>query len=144
MTQITCRITPDYFPDAPPLCLTIRLNGQVLLDQAITEPVDFAHDISDDEAHHCLEFEMTNKTFAHSPWDSQGRSMGDCLLRIEHVQFDGIELDQVFRKAAQYQHRRNNPAGELITEEFYEVMGCNGVIRFEFDSPTYLWLLENM
>lgn len=144
MTQISCRITPDYFADAPPLHLTVRLDGQILLDQPVTSTVELAHDISDDEAEHCLEFEMQNKTYAHSPWDNNGQSLGDCQLLIQNMAFDGIELGQVFRDHTQYQHSFNDPNKEPVTEEFHEVMGCNGQVRFKFATPAYLWLLENM
>lgn len=144
MTTVSCRIIPDYFPDAPPLHLTIRLDGEILLDQPIVKGLDFEHDIMDDEAHHVLEFEMLNKTYAHSPWDNQGRSLGDCSLRIENMSLDGIILNQVFRANARYLHRYNDPERDLVDEEFHEVMGCNGHVRFTFDTPAYLWLLENM
>ena len=143
-TTISFGIKPDYFPGAPPLHLTVKLDGQTLLDQLITQAVDFTHDVAEDEASHVLEFEMLNKTHAHSPWDNNGQSLGDCSLRIESLSFDGIELDQVFSANTKYLHRRNNPAGELIVEDFHQVMGCNGLVRFEFDTPAYLWLLEKM
>jgi hypothetical protein len=33
---------------------------------------------------------------------------------------------------------------KLIKDKFYGSMGCNGTITFEFNTPFYLWLLENM
>ena len=143
-TQISCRIVPTYFPDAPPLHLTIKLDGQTLLDQDIQEPVDFVHEVEDQEARHLLEFEMLNKSDQHTPWDSQGQILGDCQLQIEKMSFDGIELTQIFSRNSQYLHSYNDPNGEVVTDQFYEIMGCNGVVRFEFETPVYLWLLENM
>jgi hypothetical protein len=143
-TQINFQVVPDYVPGVSPLHLTVRLGDQVLLDQPITEPVDVVHEIDDDEGQHCLEFEMLNKTHAHSPWDSEGRSLGDCLLRIENLTFDSIQLTHLFNEHARYSHSYNDPTGPVIEEECYGVMGCNGRVRFNFETPVYLWLLENM
>jgi hypothetical protein len=143
-TQINFQVVPDYVPGVPPLHLTVRLGDQVLLDQPITETVDIVHEVTDDEGQHCLEFEMLNKTYEHSPWDSEGRSLGDCLLRIENLTFDGIQLTHLFNEHARYSHSYNDPNGTVIEEECYGVMGCNGHVRFNFETPIYLWLLENM
>jgi hypothetical protein len=143
-TQIGFRVVPDYIPGVPPLHLTVRLDDQVLLDQPITEPLDVVHEVSDDEGQHCLEFEMTNKTYAHSPWDSAGNSLGDCFLRIENLTFDNIQLAHLFSEHARYSHSHNDPTGDIVEDDFYDVMGCNGRVRFNFETPMYLWLLENM
>lgn len=143
-TQLSFQILPEYFLGATPLHLTVRLDGQVVLDQPITEPVDVVHEVLDDEGRHCLEFEMINKTYEHSPWNSEGHSLGDCLLRIENISFDSIPLTTVFSDHARYSHSYNVPDGAEIEENFYGTMGCNGRVRFNFETPTYLWLLENM
>jgi hypothetical protein len=143
-TQVSFQILPEYFLGATPLHLTVRLDDQVVLDQPITEPVDVVHEFSDDEGRHCLEFEMSNKTYAHSPRDREGRSLGDCLLRIENISFDNIPLTHIFYKHSQYSHSYNDPNGVVIEQDFYGAMGCNGRARFNFETPAYLWLLENM
>lgn len=143
-TTLSCLIRPEYFDGATPLHLTIQLDGKIILDQDITDPVEFTHDINDDEGQHELELIMLNKTYQHSPWDSQGNSLGDCKLSIKNLSFDGIELGQVFINHSSYYHNFNDPERDQVQEEFHGVMGCNGRVVFQFETPVYLWLLEHM
>jgi hypothetical protein len=59
------------------------------------------------------------------------------------VSIDGIEIDQVFANRSRYTHSFNSDANAIV-DDFFGVMGCNGVVEFAFTSPVYLWLLENL
>jgi hypothetical protein len=142
--MLACRIRPDYFAGAAPLHLTINLNGQPIFSQLITDVVDFSHELSDDPGPHCLEFVMSGKTFGHSVLDSSGTILSDCLLHIDHMLFDDIELDNIFRTHSRYTHSYNDPKQEAVSQDFHGTLGCNGQVVFEFETPMYLWLLENM
>ena len=141
---LACRIRPDSFAGATALHLTINLNGQSIFDQAITDTVDFSHELLDDPGQHKLEFCMSGKTFGHSVLDSSGTILSDCLLHIDKVSFDDIDLDDIFRTHSRYTHSYNDPDRDVVTEEFHGVLGCNGQVTFEFETPMYLWLLEHM
>ena len=141
---LACRIRPDYFAGATALHLTINLDDEPIFSQAITDAVDFSHEISDDTAHHRLEFCLSGKTFKHSPWDSAGTILADCRVHIDNISFDDIDLADVFRTHSRYTHSYNDPDKDPVTDEFHGVMGCNGQVVFEFESPMYLWLLEHM
>ena len=65
------------------------------------------------------------------------------MIEISDVAIDGIELGIVFQNLSRYTHDFNGTA-DKITEQFFGIMGCNGNIELEFDSPVYQWLLENM
>lgn len=143
-TTLSCRITPDYFVGATPLQLTIRLDCQTIFNQAITDQVEFAYNFASDEGQHRLEFELSGKTHAHSPWDSAGNGLADCQIHINCISFDEIDVSNIVQRLGRYTHSYNDPARDPVTEEFYSTMGCNGCVSFEFETPIYLWLLENM
>ena len=144
-TKFSCRIVPDYFPGASPLHFTILLDSEKIFDQDITEPVNFTHEFAEDEADHALEFQLSNKTHAHSIWDGE-KLTGDCLINITDVAFDDINLDILMIDHTTYYHNFNDPDSSdyNVEEEFHSIMGCNGRAVFQFQQPFYLWLLEHM
>jgi hypothetical protein len=100
-------------------------------------------DINDDEAVHRLEFVMTGKSQAHTVVDNDGNIVSDTLLKISNIQVDDIILDHLLVDLTKYTHDYNGTK-ETTSDKFYGLMGCNGTVTFEFTTPFYLWLLENM
>lgn len=127
------------------LRLQVRLNGQVVLDPALTNTEqDFSFEFADIEgAANIIEFELSGKTAAHTGIDESGEITHDELVTISAVSIDEIELGHLLTEKAVYQHNFNG-SQPMTEEQFFGAMGCNGVVRFEFSSPFYLWLLENM
>ena len=127
------------------LQLQVRFNGQVVLDPVLTDTEqDFSFEFADVEgAVNTIEFEMSGKTAAHTGVNESGEITHDELVTISAVSVDEIELGHLLTEKAVYQHSFNG-TGPMTNDEFFGAMGCNGVVRFEFSSPFYLWLLENM
>jgi len=140
--QISCGInTTDALA---PLGLEIRIDNQVVLDlEHVTELIEFKHSVSDDDADHCLEFVLKNKTAEHTQIDQQGNIVSDACLNISNLTFDEIELKQIFIDHAVYTHNFNGSQPET-QQQFYGVKGCNGTVSLDFSTPVYLWLLEHM
>ena len=64
-------------------------------------------------------------------------------MGITNVVIDDLDVNQLFLEKCVYTHNFNNTQSE-IADTFHGVAGCNGTITFEFSTPIYLWLLENM
>ena len=92
---------------------------------------------------HILEIEMLGKLPEHTQLDAQGNILQDSLVTVNHLKFDDIDLGQVFYNLAEYHHDLNGTSTPRV-DKFYGTMGCNGVVKLEFSSPVYIWLLENM
>ena len=103
----------------------------------------FEHDIQDDDCEHQLRFVVKNKLAEHTKIDQQGRIVKDACLTITHIQFEGIDFDQMWVDHARYRHNFNGH-GPWQDDVFFETLGCNGTVTFEFSTPIYLWLLEHM
>jgi hypothetical protein len=117
----------------------------VVLDPVLTNTEqDFSFEFADIEgAANIIEFELSEKTAAHTGIDESDEITHDELVTISAVSIDEIELGHLLTEKAVYQHNFNG--SQPMTEvQFFGAMGCNGVVRFEFSSPFYLWLLENM
>jgi hypothetical protein len=110
----------------------------------VTETYHFRHDVDDDvEITRKLKIVMTGKTSDHTQIDHDGNIVKDAMLGIHNITLDDINIDLIFYKIAMYDHDFNGTDVKL-TDKFFSHMGCNGTVEFEFATPGYLWLLENI
>ena len=140
--QLSCNI--ENTDPLLALGLLIRLNNIIVFDSDhVQETVTFTYDTEDEEGEHVLEFVMKNKTADHTKIDTDGNIVKDARIIISNLEFDAIDLTQVFISHAVYTHDFNGTKNKT-QEKFYGEMGCNGIVSFKFNSPVYLWLLEHM
>lgn len=129
----------------PDLSLSVILNGQII---DTLNPYPEFHKIEvevDDsiEQAHVLELCMSGKKEEHTRIDDQGNILEDQVIEVKDFSVEEIQLGHVFIEHARYTHDFNGTQS-TIEETFYGTMGCNGVVKFEFSTPVYLWLLENI
>jgi len=129
----------------PDLHLSLILDGQeIQCLEPSAEDQKISVQINDDvELEHCLSLVMSGKHMDHTKIDEQGQILEDRVIEITDVRIDDIELGYVFTQTAKYTHDHNSTSTET-TDSFYGIMGCNGRVDFRFNTPVYLWLLENM
>ena len=127
-----------------PLAIQVWLDDSLLLDTPhVKEKIAFAHNMSDDDGEHQLRIVISGKTADHTQVDEAGNIVKDATLQISSVTIDGIDVNQLFSDKCVYTHDFNGTQPE-IADIFHSIAGCNGTISFEFTTPIYLWLLENM
>ena len=97
----------------------------------------------DIEAEHTLKLVLKNKQPSHTQVSDTGEILHDSCLIISQLKFDNIELGQPITELAEYNHDFNG-THDMVTEQFFGTMGCNGTVELKFSTPIYLWLLENM
>lgn len=140
-----CKLRFRIQSTGAPLDAKVTFDGQVIHSGAVgSEVIDINHEFDDDiETSHCLEIELSGKEPRHTVVDSTGAIVQDSMLRIWDFELDDIALKHLFYQRCAYHHDTN---GQTMLEkhEFWGDMGCNGVVTFDFSSPVYLWLLENM
>ncbi len=129
----------------PDLHLHVILDGKEMLRlETGSEPQSVIVEFDDGvEKEHLLELVMSGKQPDHTRIDESGAILEDRVIEITDVAVDDIELGYVFVTSTRYHHDFNG-TGEPIDQEFHGVMGCNGTVKFPFNTPIYLWLLENM
>ena len=127
-----------------PLGVEVWLDDAVLLHHNhVQEKISFSHDIIDDDGEHKLRVVISGKTSDHTQVDEDGDIVKDATLQISNVVIDELDINQLFLEKCVYTHNFNDTQPE-INDTFHGVAGCNGTITFEFSTPIYLWLLENM
>ena len=127
----------------PDLRLTVELDNNIFFDGTLSEQKEIVCPFNDDNTVHQLSIAMSGKRVDHTEIDQQGNILRDHWIDISNVELDGIPIDPVFLKNSQYWHSFNR-AEPHQADVFWGVMGCNGTVRFEFQGPVYMWLLENM
>jgi hypothetical protein len=139
-----CKLTFTVRNTAPDLRIAVELDGTIFYDaepQSQARAIECAFDDSD--ALHVLTIKMSGKRTDHTRVNDAGEITEDRWVEIRDVCLDGIPIAQPFLKHAQYWHSFNT-ANPHQADIFWGDMGCNGTVRFEFQGPTYMWLLENM
>jgi hypothetical protein len=140
--KFSCVVAPN--DTAIPLGLEIWIDDACVFDQdRVSEPVDVAHEFSDDDGEHTLRITLKNKLLEHTQIDNQDNIVSDALLGVTEISFDEIDCTQIVQELAVYRHNLNGNGPE-IEDRFFGDMGCNGTVELKFTTPLYLWLLENM
>jgi hypothetical protein len=143
MEQFPVKFTVSNTGHNQPLTLRILLDGICLWESVVTEPQTVTVDVPDNDGNHQLVWEMSGKTTEYTVIDSDNRIVSDARLEFANMEFDGINVDTIIQKLAQYRHNFNG-TGAAGEHKFYHSMGCNGTVTLDFASPFYLWLLEHM
>jgi len=127
-----------------PLGFEVLLDGNTMFKtEHVTGPCQIKINIDDIEATHKLQFVMSGKTEKHTIVDDYKQIHDDTLLKISNVCIDDIDVTLLLTHKSLYNHDFNG-SQDTTTDKFYGVMGCNGTVTFEFTTPFYLWLLDNM
>lgn len=143
----TSQLTFDIFPSNPenPLGVEVWINNQQIADyQPLTQLQHITHVFNDEVGQdQNVKIIVKNKTSAHTKVNEAGEILNDSLVNINNFEIDGIEMDQIVYQKAVYRHSFNGSRPEIF-DSFHGPAGCNGSIEFEFSTPAYLWILENM
>lgn len=123
----------------------IFLNNQ-LVSQTTADTKEFITniDISETPMNHVVEICMSGKDRRHTQVDTQGNILHDVAFVVTTLTIEDIDMKPIFCQGQVcYTHRANNPKNVEIQDEFYEYIGYNGRVKFEFFTPIYLWMLQH-
>ena len=130
-------------PDSK-LGVEVWLNDQQLLNcDHVIELIPVKITVDDSDAEHELKIVLKHKTVNHTTLDHQGNIVQDSCVTAKNFKFDDIDVDQLVSEQAVYCHDFNG-CRPTINDEFYWCLGCNGTVTMKFQTPLYIWLLENM
>jgi hypothetical protein len=140
-----CKLSLEASAPGGHIGLQIRLNNQIIFEsyEALNKKVIEYKFADSQDAAQVLEIEMMGKITSDTEIDQQGNILSDRAITIENLAFDDIELGHLVVESATYTHNFNG-SQDTIQDQFFGSMGCNGIVRIEFSSPVYLWMLENM
>jgi len=103
-----------------------------------TEYFEFDAAVDEGDCHLAIEF--LNKSVHDTVLDVNGNIIEDLLLNIESIEIDDIDLGQLIWSNSEFVATDpNRPTLKNCVN-----LGWNGSYQLKFNSPFYLWLLENM
>jgi len=100
--------------------------------------------IADNAAQHRLRLLLEGKRKQDTDLAQDGQILQDLVVIADNFVLDGIRIDALVREFAVYKHDQNGNLATVQDHPFYNQLGCNGELIFEFTTPAYLWLLERM
>jgi hypothetical protein len=129
---------------------TVSLNGQQHAQDTVrTESdeifyVEFETELADAEVN-ILQIRLTNKSSQDTVVED-GQIVKDMLLNIKSIEIDNVDLGSLIWSHSKF--HIDNPQkfnGNVVTSlENCVNLGWNGTYQFEFNTPFYIWLLENI
>lgn len=140
----SCKISFTAVATGPDLTLSFYLDNRLIEEISPgLDPYQFRHEFADPGQEHVLEIKLSGKLPEYTVLDQQGNILQDRVIEIKNFSIDDEDQQQLFYRLSNYQHSNNEP-GEIVVDKFFGVMGCNGTVRLEFETPIYLWLLQHM
>lgn len=126
------------------LVITVSVNNTVVFgpcavvsEQTVTVP------LSDDAGSHELHIDLSGKLPEHTAVDADGTIVSDAVIEVTNPMLDATDMRKIFFKLSRYHHNTNGTT-DAVDQPFYGIMGCNGRVTLSFETPAYLWLLDNM
>ena len=113
--------------------------------------IEFEHELEENKEYQ-LTIHRTNKGRYQTKINSEGDRTHDQLLHIKRIEIDEIDLGALIYEGV-YTPTYPEPwatqqreSGVELQESFknVDIIGHNGRWSFKFESPFYIWLLENL
>lgn len=124
------------------IVLDIVVNGiNIFSSTACVETQTINYEIDDTPNSHSVQITISGKTQQHTIIDNQGNIESDIFFNLTRIEFDEINVSEIFCLGNEcYTHSFNDSTVNTFVDEFYGVMGCNGTVDIQFETPIYLWL----
>jgi len=113
--------------------------------------IEFEHELEEGKSYELI-IKRSNKDNNQTVVDGHGKIVKDQLLHIKDIEIDEIGIGGLIYEGS-YTPSYPEPwatqqreSGQDLKDSFKNVtkMGFNGTWNFRFESPFYMWLLENL
>jgi len=129
-----------------------KVHGDLSASVNDTEYFEFEADLA--EGKNTLDIMLFNKKFGDTQLDENGNIINDLLLNIDSVEIEDIDLGSLKWTASEYfpdypppyvrSHMLENKSAPAEVVKNCVNLGWNGKWSLTFESPFYVWLLENL
>jgi hypothetical protein len=118
--------------------------GSVTVDSDSIFYVEFAAELSEDQQH-VLKIRLNNKTSADTQL-ANGEIAADMLLNIKSIEVDEIDLGALLWSHSIFKIDHPQKFNNNVVTELSNCvnLGWNGTYELKFNTPFYIWLLENI
>lgn len=102
--------------------------------------VEFVFDDSPADRRICIE--LSGKTEMHTQINADGEIIKDAQLQVQSIAFDGIDVTYVFCQGRTCYFHDGNGVHDAIWDDFFGIMGCNGHVNIDLQTPIRSWFLS--
>jgi len=142
--------------DQPPVA-EVKLNSKSYFNAEITSTeqnptvIEFEEELTEGSEYNLI-IERSNKANNQTVINDKGDILKDQLLHIKSIEIDEINIGTLVYEGL-YTPKYPEPWATQQRESGYDLkdafknvtrMGFNGTWNFKFQSPFYMWLLENL
>ncbi len=120
----------------------VYINHTLIFENLIAEPTKVSWQGTTQDRNK-ITVEMYNKKPGDTVTNKNGAIVKDVTLNINSITLDDIELDNLLWTNSIYYPNTDETGAPESMKECVN-LGWNGRWELEFDSPVYLWLLENL
>ena len=142
--------------DKPPvaeICINDKsvIKKEITGDESNPDVIEFEHELEEGNNYNLI-IKRSGKSKNQTVINEKGDILKDQLLNIQNIEIDEIDIGGLVFEGMytpEYPEpwaSQQRSAGAELQEEFKNVtqMGHNGTWSFKFESPFYMWLLENL
>ena len=125
--------------------------GDITATEDKPHAIEFAHECEEGKEY-SLMIKRSGKLVNQTVVNDKGDLLKDQLLHIKNIEIDEIDIGSLVYEGVytpEYPEpwaKQQREAGTELKESFknVSVIGHNGTWKFKFESPFYMWLLENL
>jgi len=142
--------------DKPPVA-EILINEKSFVKKEITgtedkpDSIEFEHDLEENKEYNLI-IKRSGKGSNQTLINEKGDILKDQLLNIKKIEVDEIDIGALVYEGVYTPNypepwaTQQREASKDLKDSFKNVtqMGFNGTWSFKFESPFYMWLLENL
>lgn len=123
--------------DKPPR-VKVWLNNNVIFRGLIESPTSIKHTASLTEGNHVLRISLSEKNGRTQTIVEDGKIIKDQILNIDNIIMDDIDLGHLIYTNSKFVADLGSEHHNMIN------LGLNGTWYMPFQTPIYVWLLENL
>ena len=136
--DLRLKLSSSFWDKAPYVGVTVDdvslFNGQV------SESIEINWSGNLNEGTHSLNIELYNKD-KYQTIIENGEILKDQILNIDNIYFDDIEVGFLKWSHSEYITKHPGAPNKLVN---CVNLGYNGIWTLKFNTPIYIWLLENL
>ena len=128
-----------------------HFDGDITSTEDNPQVIEFEHELNEGEQYE-LVIKRSGKGNGQTVLDEKGERIKDQLLHIKSIEIDEIDIGALVFEGVYTPNypepwaTQQRESGNDLKDSFKNVtnMGFDGTWNFRFESPFYMWLLENL
>jgi len=125
-----------------PFNVAVMIDDKEIFNNKIEEKITIKSTADLDDGNHTIQLKLSGKTDEDTVIDDKNESiLKDVILNVHDIRFDDISVGKNLWSNSSYYPDLDRV---LDSTKHHVNLGLNGIWKFNFETPVYIWLLENL